>query len=589
MSPPVPGADDKRLPDACGPAPISVLPAAVAVPSSCAVPSARAAAAHPRRVPVGPSSSTTLRETDDPVTDKSGPVWRTFDVGAVVGFLPVSGAAVAAGAGGLGRQVRRARPAATTDHLRRLSAGDLVVTTTATLLATGEAPERLIARLDAAHVAGITVRLDRSDGILSEVLAAAERMSLPVITFSEDTALADVTAAVLDALLEAQRQRLDHVLDIHHRFTRIALAGGGAPEIAAALHDILGCPVAVVDTDGRPTVIVPADATPSLEEGPSTVRERIRAGDHDYGEIVVDTHGAALGVDGLLAIERAAMAVAVRLAQASAVAEAQERFAAVSLEELIAGHAGDVTEVAERAISFGWDLARPRAVLLASIDPPEEGGIPPTALSTIAAAARATLGRDAIVWTRSATIAALVAPDTDKPAERRRIAEGLRQELDVRLRSVNVSIGVGRRVDAPELLPQSFAEACRAVDVGRWAKGRHVTEVFDELGLERLLAATPTDELAEFVQHAIGPLVAYDYAHHADLVDTLAMWLETRNMAEAARRIHVHYNTFKNRLERIEAIIGPVLTNAARSLECEVAIYVDRHYDIPWRADPRAL
>ena len=67
------------------------------------------------------------------------------------------------------------------------------------------------------------------------------------------------------------------------------------------------------------------------------------------------------------------------------------------------------------------------------------------------------------------------------------------------------------------------------------------------------------------------------------------MWLETRNMAEAARRIHVHYNTFKNRLERIEAILGPVVTDAARSLECEVAIYVARHYDGPWSDEPDAV
>jgi purine catabolism regulator len=39
------------------------------------------------------------------------------------------------------------------------------------------------------------------------------------------------------------------------------------------------------------------------------------------------------------------MGIAVRLAQASAVAEAQERFAAVSLEDLISGHAGDVAEI----------------------------------------------------------------------------------------------------------------------------------------------------------------------------------------------------------------------------------------------------
>ncbi|MGH9230147.1 MAG: PucR family transcriptional regulator ligand-binding domain-containing protein [Acidimicrobiales bacterium] len=519
-------------------------------------------------------------------SDNSGGMWRTFDVGAVVESLPFRNASVAAGADGVARRVSRASLAATPEHLRRVGANELVLTTATTLLGTGEGGERLVARLDAAQVAGVAVRLDGPDRLPPEVLVAAERLSLPLITFPEDSALADVTAAVLDALLDAQRQRLERVLDIHQRFTRIVLAGGGAAEIAATLNDLLGCPVAVLDTDGRPTVAVPADAAGDLDLATTAgVRRPIRAGGHDYGAVVALT-GGALDQDGQVALERAADSVAVRLAQARAVAEAQERFAAISLEELVAGHAGDPAEVTERAISFGWDLGRPRAVLLASIDPPEEGTIPPAALNTIAAAARATLGRDAIVWTRSATIAALLAPDTEHPAERRRLAEGLRTELDQRLRSATVSIGVGRRVDTPAELPRSFVEASRAVDVGRWAKGRHVTELFDELGLERLLAATPTDDLAEFVQRTIGPLVEHDRANHTDLVDTLAVWLETRNMAEAARRMHVHYNTLKNRLERIEATIGPVVTDATRSLECEVAIHVERHYDVPWGDRP---
>lgn len=510
-------------------------------------------------------------------------MWRTFDVGAVVESLPISDALVVAGAGGMTRQVSRARIAATSEHLRRVGANELIVTTAETLLAGNEAWEHLVGRLDAAHVAAVAVRLDPSDQLPAGLLAAADRVALPVITFPGAAALADVTTAVLDALLEAQGQRLERVLDIHLRFTRIVLAGGGAMEIATTLHALLGCPIAVVDTGGRPTVVVPSDACRNVDVAITPgVRQPILAGEHQYGEIIALTDGAPLDEDRLLALERASMAIAVRLAHASAVAAEQERFAATSLEELIAGHAGAAADVAERAISFGWDLGRPRAVLLASIDPPTDRNTLPTALGTIAAAARATLGRDAIVWARSTTIAALVAPDTDEPAERRRIAEGLRHELDQRLRAVTVSIGVGRRVDDPAALPRSYLEASRAVDVGRWAKGRHVTEVFDELGLERLLASTPTDDLAEFVQQAIGPLVEHDRSQHTDLVETLGVWLETRNMAEAARRVHVHYNTFKNRLERIEGILGPVLTDAARSLECGVAIYVARHYDGPW-------
>jgi purine catabolism regulator len=513
-------------------------------------------------------------------------MWRSFDVGAVVESLPFRGALVAAGAGGMGRRVSRARLAATPDHLHRVGASELVVTTAATLAAAGEEWADLVARLETARVAGLAVRLDPHDRLPAELLVTADRLALPVITFPEDAALADVTAAVLDALLYAQGQRLERVLEIHQLFTRIALAGGGGAEIASALHNVLGCPVAVFDADGNLTVVVPSDAEDDLDAAASAgLHQPIRAGDHVYGEIVALTHGSALDEDQLVALERASMAIAVRLAQASAVAEAQERFAAVSLEELIAGHSGEISDVAERAVSFGWDLGRPRAVLLASIDPPTASDTLRRALGTIAAAARATLGRDAIVWTRSATIAALVAPSTDEPGERRRIAERLRRELDERLTSVTVSIGVGRRVADPTALPRSFLEARRAVDVGRWAKGRHVTEIFDELGLERLLASAPADDLAEFVEHAIGPLLDHDRSNDSDLVETLEVWLETRNMAEAARRVHVHYNTFKNRLERIETILGPVTTDAARSLECEVAIHVARHYDGPWSTE----
>ncbi len=58
-------------------------------------------------------------------------------------------------------------------------------------------------------------------------------------------------------------------------------------------------------------------------------------------------------------------------------------------------------------------------------------------------------------------------------AERRIIAEAFRHDLDKRIRTVTISIGVGGRVDDPRELPRSYVEASRAVDVGRWTKGCH--------------------------------------------------------------------------------------------------------------------
>ena len=505
-------------------------------------------------------------------------------MGAVVESL-IDDAVVVAGAHGMSRTVHGARTVATPDDLRRVGADDLVVVTAASLTSGDVGWEQLIGSLVAAHVAGLTVCLDPAEQLPHGLLAAADRAAFPIITFPDTMATGDVTIAVLDALLAAQGQRLERFLEIYQRFTPIILAGGGAPEIATTLHTLIDYPVLVLDASGRRTVVVPSDAEIDIDTAvTSGVRHPIVAGDQDYGAIVAVTGGAPLDADQLLALERASTAIAVRLAHASAAAAEQERFAATSLEELIAGHAGDTINLTERALSFGWDLSCPRAVLLASIDPPTDQDTLQPALATIAASARATLGRDAIVWTRSSTIAALVALATGESAERRRIAETLRQDLDLRLRTVTVSIGVGTRVDDSRELPRSYVEASRAVDVGRWAKGRHVTEVFDELGLERLLASTPTDDLAGFVEQTIGALVEYDRLNRTDLVKTLGVWLETRNMAEASRVVHVHYNTFKNRLDRIESVLGPIVSDAARALECEVAIYIFLHYDGPWTA-----
>src|SRR5689334_1375623 len=286
-------------------------------------------------------------------------MWRAFDVAAVVESLPFRGATVVAGRDGSSRVVQRARLAWSPDELRQVDAGDLVVTTVPTLVESGEDAGRLVARLDGARVAGLAVRADPDGAIPPDIARAADRLELPVIAFPADTGLADVTAALLDALLAAQRRQLEHVLEIHQRFTRMELAGAGAAEIASVLHELLGCVVAVVDADGRVSVTVPSDADVHLagSDVTASIRQPIRAGDQDYGEVIACLAGGDPPPDAVVATERAAVAIAVRLAQASALAEEHARFAAVSLEELVAGRGADVDDVVERAASFGWDLA----------------------------------------------------------------------------------------------------------------------------------------------------------------------------------------------------------------------------------------
>lgn len=394
----------------------------------------------------------------------------------------------------------------------------------------------------------------------------------------------ELAATVLRELLAQQTRRIERVFEIHERIAASAVSGGGTRDIIEALHDLVRHPIVLVDGDDRLLAAAPADtAVPRRTTRGGTqrfVRHPVTSLDESEIAIIVLANPEVLEPDAMIAIEQAATAIATRQAEARAITTAQERFAAFALEELISGQAKNRAELADRAASLGWDLDLPRAVLLASIDPPTDARTAGRVLGTIASAARSTLGRHAIVWTRSTTVAALIAPISGTTDRRRPLALALKQELDERVRGVTISIGVGQCVADPLDLPDSFAQARRAVDVGRWAKGRHVTELFDELGLERLLAACPAEELTAYVEHTIGPLQEYDAENKTDLVNTLGAWLDTRNVAEASRRTFVHYNTFKNRLERIESILGPVTTDPAKSVECAVALHIARHHEV---------
>jgi len=158
----------------------------------------------------------------------------------------------------------------------------------------------------------------------------------------------------------------------------------------------------------------------------------IRAGEELFGTIVVRLGADALDEEADIAIERAAVAIALRQFQARAVAEAHEGFAAVSLEELISGQVTDADALAERAATLGWDLEPPRAVLLATCGETQRGpGV--TELRVLASAARQALGANAIVWVRSRNVASLVVPSSDAPSERRRLAAVLQREAAARL------------------------------------------------------------------------------------------------------------------------------------------------------------
>ena len=523
------------------------------------------------------------------MTDSSITLIRALDL------PPLRHARVLAGEAGLDRRVRHVNVMEVPDILPWVQADELLLTTAYPLRDDRAALGTLVPELHAKGLAGIAVKPDRYlEKIPQAMLTAADACGFPLIELPPESSFNDIISAVLSVILNEQSLRLQRAAEIHDRFTRIVLGGGGLREIAMTLAELVERQVLIVDQHGE---VLTASGEHAIERLPddaampgngngaqagqwiavqlgdiAATMQPIMVDGEPYGAVLALAAAETMSTDDLEALQFAATVAALRQVQARALVEDDRRFQAVCLEELVSGHLTDRSVLSERAAAFGWDLSIPRAVLLAQAES-ATGGDADTVRS-LADAARAALGAGAIVWERSTQAAALLAPRAD-PAALEEAAASLRREAARRLPTTPVSIGIGRVREDPLELRESHAEARRALEVGRWRNPGEVL-IFERMGLDRLLASVSDLELSAFRDTMIEPIAAYDRAHRSNLIDTLEAYVATRNAAEAARRLYVHYNTVRSRLARIEELIGPFLADTERLTGLAVALHIHR-------------
>jgi PucR family transcriptional regulator, purine catabolism regulatory protein len=96
------------------------------------------------------------------------------------------------------------------------------------------------------------------------------------------------------------------------------------------------------------------------------------------------------------------------------------------------------------------------------------------------------------------------------------------------------------------------------------------------LGSFRLLSLVrEPEELRRFVTETLGELAANGEPESAELLHTLQVLLDTNlNVAEAARRLFVHYNTLRYRIGKLERVLGPFPTDPDLRLDLALALKV---------------
>lgn len=243
----------------------------------------------------------------------------------------------------------------------------------------------------------------------------------------------------------------------------------------------------------------------------------------------------------LFALQYGSTTLALELAHQRNLAEIELRLRRDLVDDLACGTDDDSAYA--RAEALGHDLRGPHYVVLVHSE------VRVDAIAEAVSRAASALSLHAIQGRHSGMVVLI----TDRRPDPARFHHALRESVDA-----TIAVGISGRCDQPSDFARSFADAHRAVHLRRRSRTPDGTTAFDDLGFYRLVAAAQAEgQVDNFVREWLGVLLDYDHERHADLVNTLAQYLECGgSYDESAAVLHIHRSTLRYRLGRIRELTG---------------------------------
>jgi len=383
----------------------------------------------------------------------------------------------------------------------------------------------------------------------------------------------------LNDQLSASVERLKQQTLVHDVLSTISASGAGESGIAHALHQLTALPVAIEDQFGNlrawggpgrpdPYPKVGVRRREELLRHLSTLPEAVRVKDrlislvrprHEVlGVLALIDPARTAGAYEVFALEYGSTVLALELSHQRSLAEAELRLRRDLVDDLITGT--DDESVYARAEAIGHDLRRPHHVVVLRW----AGDFAEDVVVEATGRAVTTLGLASLVSRHSGAVVLLVAGQLDGAALYASLSEKLGAEG---------AIGIGSRCDTPARLPKSYAEAVRALEIRRSSQISSGFTRFEQLGIYRILDTGQNHgDVVEFVHEWLGKLLDYDTRRNAELVATLAQYLECGgSYDDTAAALMIHRSTLRYRLGRIREITELDLNDVNSRLNLHLA------------------
>ncbi|HWN33159.1 MAG TPA: PucR family transcriptional regulator ligand-binding domain-containing protein [Pseudonocardia sp.] len=495
--------------------------------------------------------------------------------------LPELGLRVLAGAAGLDREVSWAHVSEMVDPTEFLRGGELLLLIGVSLPAGEQAQHTYVDRLAEAGVAAIGFGVGVAwDEVPPALVVAAERVGLPLLEVPRAIPFLAITRAVAQAINRRELAANDYLMHAQRSLTAAAVGRGGLAAVLDEVRRLTGGWGLLLNRGGAVLASSPPDAAEHratlradlarLRDAPGAASLVARVGD---AEVWVQSLTVGTEVLGYLAVGRAARLTALErqvvnaavplctlsLDRSRVVGQGSRRLQAGVLRLLLAGQGALVAPVADEL----WNGLPAEPVL---------------ALECRAGRFALVAARERLVADRQLAAARVLYGELDDALVCLVSAEGGDAERLLRvLRGIEgLRIGVSDPAGYAELAG-ARGQAQRAASYGTGSDTR--VTWFREVPRLGLLELLPPDTAAEFAAALLRPLRADaepGAARRGDLLRSLKVWLAHHGQWDpAASELGVHRHTLRNRMQKVERLLGRELDAPDLRAELWLALRLD--------------
>jgi len=439
------------------------------------------------------------------------------------------------------------------------------------------------------------------DVTLLQSLADHAAIALENARLFEESAAAVRELTAANETIRGQHDAVRRAADLHEALSNVVLEGGGVSDVAAAAGTSLGGFLIVTNqfgqllaTGGEPsdaddrsiaaTSALPADGPfatlladgfhDALGAGRTVAIGRqatvgrwvvaVRVGDDVAGFVVLSRRGGLAEAD-RRSFERVAQATALLLLNERSVAEAEQRLRGAVLDELLSADESRAGDVIRRSAASGFKVDDDVIAVSATVEAADLA-----VAASVANRIAATSG--GLAGVRDGTVVVLL-PGRDPDAAAATVHRALGAHA-----TGAVTVGADGPASGVAGIAHAHREAdrCRHVLLSLARTGEWATPATAG-AFALLLGAAGEERLSAFVDRRIGTVEQYDAARGTDLIHTLEVFLDQRgNLAHSADALIIHVNTLRQRLERLDQLLGASWREPDDSLQLQLAFRIRR-------------